>query len=107
MFRVYKQACKECLFSKNRIVSPKKASLLLREIRIKDTHFVCHKATMRGEEICCRKFYDTQDTTPLQLAKRFEAMGHRVIDWVDQPDPEEDPCATYDLKLDDSGAPSV
>ncbi len=105
MFRVYKQPCKECLFSKNRIVSPKRASLLLKEIRANDSHFVCHQASLRNEEICCRKFYDTQNTTPIQLAKRFEAMGHSVIDWVEQPDPEEDPCATYDLKLDETGAP--
>lgn len=106
MFRVYKQPCKECLFTKDRIVSSKRAGKLLKKIRKEDTHFVCHQASMRGEMVCCRKFFDTQDTTPIQLAKRFEAMGHSVIDWVEQPDPEEDPCVTYELDPKNFGEPN-
>ena len=57
MFDVYDQPCKNCLFSKDRIVSPKAAKEIIAECVEQQTHFICHKSSMEGGEICCHSFY--------------------------------------------------
>lgn len=58
MFKVTKERCSECLFSKEKIVSDRRRSQVLKECVRKDTHFICHKATLRGEEVCCAGFHE-------------------------------------------------
>lgn len=57
MIKVFKTPCKNCLFSKDRIVSPQRAKGILKDCTKKQTHFICHKASMNGEDICCSRFY--------------------------------------------------
>lgn len=56
--KVYDKPCQNCLFSKDRIVSGKAAKQIIKECIQNETHFICHKATMNGEDICCKTFYD-------------------------------------------------
>lgn len=58
MFKVMEERCDECLFGKNKIVSNARRSTILREIERKDSHFICHKATLAGESIACRGDWD-------------------------------------------------
>lgn len=66
-FQVAAERCGECLFGKGRIVSEERMRQLLAECKRTDTHFICHKHTLRhirGQateheaNVCCRAFYD-------------------------------------------------
>lgn len=56
--KVFKECCKNCLLSPDRIVSTKRAKGIIESCVDKDTHFICHKASMVGDDIMCRTFYD-------------------------------------------------
>ena len=71
MFKVKKQCCDQCLFSKYKIVSNKRRQEILNSCRSNDNHFICHKATIKKEDICCRAFYDTQDSQMIKIAQRL------------------------------------
>ena len=76
MLKVYKECCGNCLLSKDRIVSPKRAKDLLKEIREKQSYFVCHKASMKGEEIVCKTFFDKlgHQSQMIRIAERLKAI---------------------------------
>jgi hypothetical protein len=76
MLKVYKECCGNCLLSKDRIVSPKKAKQLLEEIKEKQSYFVCHKASMNNEEIVCKKFFDElgHQSQMIRIAERLNAV---------------------------------
>lgn len=85
-FKVYKKPCKNCLLSKNSIVSPERRSDILEQIKSKQSYFVCHNSTTSEESseqgICCRKFYDDLGHVSqlIRIAERCNA-----IEFVDQP----------------------
>ena len=59
MLKVFNQCCKNCLLSDDRIVSPSRAKELIQDCSENQTHFICHKATIKcDKEIVCKKFYD-------------------------------------------------
>ena len=86
-FKVYKRPCKNCLLTKNRIVSPERASEIIQTCVKEQTHFICHKGTTgEGEEgVCCKKFYDDLGHVS-QTARIAERLN--MIEMVDQPDTE-------------------
>ena len=65
------EKCNECLFTENRVVREGRMADIIKDCRKRDTFFVCHKATLKNKVACCRGFYDSQDTTPIQLADRL------------------------------------
>jgi hypothetical protein len=63
MLKVYNKPCKNCLLTKDRIVSVERAKEIIENCNNpKDnsypTHFTCHKASIQGEDICCSKFFE-------------------------------------------------
>lgn len=70
-FKVCEKPCDQCLFSKNRIVSGERMKQILNDCKRNDTHFVCHKATIAGKEVCCRGFYDTQTSNLIRISQRL------------------------------------
>ena len=48
--RVCARKCSECLYSKNRIVSADRAAEIMRKTARMDSHFICHKSQIRGDE---------------------------------------------------------
>jgi hypothetical protein len=76
MLKVYQECCQNCLLSKDRIVSPKRAKDLLKEIEEKQSYFVCHKASMNNEEIVCKKFFDElgHQSQMIRIAERLNAV---------------------------------
>ncbi|KIL42101.1 hypothetical protein SD70_02655 [Gordoniibacillus kamchatkensis] len=58
MFQVAEKRCNECLFSANKIVSDERKAEVLADCALNDAHFICHKATLKGKDVCCRGFYD-------------------------------------------------
>jgi hypothetical protein len=82
-FKVMKERCDECLFGDNKIVSNKRRTEIIREITRKDTHFVCHKATLAGKQIACRGDFDQLGCGQMgRIAGRLDA-----IEFVDEPSP--------------------
>ncbi len=81
MLEVMKDKCSECLFSENRIVRPGRMADIIKQCRKTDSHFICHKATIKGKETVCRGFYDTQTSQLIRIAGRLNA-----IKFVDEKD---------------------
>lgn len=79
MFKVQKNMCDQCLFSKDKIVSDSRKSQILKECISTDTHFNCHKEQLNGDEatVCCRGFYDQLPTQAIRIAERL-----RVVEFV-------------------------
>ena len=74
MFKVCDKPCDQCLFSKNRIVSASRMKQILSDCRKSDTHFICHKATIAGNDICCHGFYHTQTSNLIRIAQRLRMV---------------------------------
>jgi hypothetical protein len=51
MFQVMKKRCNECLYGANRVVRTNRASEIIRELNEKDDYFICHKATLAGNQL--------------------------------------------------------
>lgn len=81
--KVYKEPCKNCLFSQDAIVSPGRRKEILDGIKKSQSYFECHKSTEAGENIMCRTFYDQLGfySQIVRIAERLNA-----IDFVDMPD---------------------
>ena len=74
MFKVKKECCNQCLFSKDKIVSNKRRQEILKGCRESDNHFICHKASIEGKDVCCRSFFDTQTSNLMSIAGRLNAI---------------------------------
>lgn len=83
--KVFKEQCQNCLLSPDAIVSPARIRGILKECRQQQTHFICHKASMKGEETVCAEWYRTQG--PLsQMVRIAQRLG--VVEFVEQEDQE-------------------
>jgi len=75
--KVFKECCKNCLLSEDKIVSSKKSKEIIQDCAENQTHFICHKATMNGEEeIVCCKFFNTigYKSQMVRIAQRLNAL---------------------------------
>jgi hypothetical protein len=80
--QVCEKQCDQCLFSPNRIVSKARMAEILRGCRRNDTHFVCHKGSLTGnDELVCRGFFDTQSSQLIRIAGRMN-----MIEFVPPPE---------------------
>lgn len=82
MFEVQKERCNECLFSENKIVSDKRRKQILNECKRDDNHFTCHKATLKGLEVCCSGFHEAFPAVGNlhRIAQRLQAIRFVKID---------------------------
>jgi len=76
MLQVYELPCQNCLLSKDRIVSNKRAIEIIKGCKKDQTYFVCHKASMNGKEIVCHTFYKTLGfySQLIRIAERLNAI---------------------------------
>lgn len=88
--KVYKDCCKNCLLSKDAIVGPNRVKEIIRECIRKQSYFVCHKATMDGDQIVCKNYYDKLGHVS-QLIRIAERLN--MITFVEQSDSKK--LATY------------
>jgi predicted PolB exonuclease-like 3'-5' exonuclease len=87
--KVFKECCKNCLLSKDRIVDSKRVKEITKECLENQTHFICHKATMNDdEEVLCKSFFDKFGHYS-QMVRIAERLG--ALEFVDQPDAEKLP----------------
>lgn len=57
-FQVYNRPCNTCIFNKNSPVSDERFEELQDIWKTSDTTQICHKATLKGEQIGCKGHYD-------------------------------------------------
>ena len=67
MFKVKVERCKECLFSKDKIVSDSRRKEILSDCERNDSHFICHK----DKDVCCRGFFDSSSTNLIRAVGRL------------------------------------
>lgn len=83
-FNVMARRCDQCLFGPNKIVSDERKADVLEACEKHDLHFVCHKATMVGQDVCCRGFYEQMPgSTFMQISCR---LGW--VEYVEEKRPE-------------------
>jgi len=80
-FKVAKTSCKQCLFSKNKIVSDDRKQEVLDSID-DGSHFTCHLASRCGQDVCCRGFYDRNLNLKVRLAKLLEYSNPGFVEFV-------------------------
>jgi hypothetical protein len=90
-FTVCARRCDECLFTADRIVGGEAVAAIIQQCVTNDTYFSCHKFPAAEEDddappgrhtpvsVCCRGFFDTHYTRPIQMARR---MG--LVRFVDE-----------------------
>ena len=88
--RVYSECCKNCLLSPDSIVSPSRRKEILQKCATEQSHFICHKASMHDQDVCCKTFYDTMGYRS-QLIRIMQRLN--AIEFV--PQPEHDKLPTY------------
>jgi len=72
--QVKKKCCGKCSFGSNKIVSDaRKANILIGCAR-KDTHFICHEATIEKKEVVCAAFYNTRTSQMIRISQRLGAI---------------------------------
>lgn len=74
MLEVKKEPCSQCLFSKERIVSNARRKDILKECQRKDTHFNCHKETIKGNECVCSGFFTSCSSNMIRIAGRLNMI---------------------------------
>lgn len=59
-FKIQTKQCDQCLFSRRRIVTAARFKNIIRDCTQlgNEKHFVCHKASLKGDSVCCRGFWD-------------------------------------------------
>lgn len=83
--KVYKECCKNCLLSPDRIVSAARAKDIIEDCKNSQSHFICHKASMEGKDVTCKTFYDKFGHYS-QMVRIAERLG--VVNFVEQPNSE-------------------
>lgn len=79
-FRLMAERCDQCLMGSNKIVSDARRRQIIRETAQKDCSFICHKATIKGQEVACRGHYDT--TGGGKVARFAKWLGViELVDW--------------------------
>ncbi|AUR81211.1 hypothetical protein Ares1_0087 [Vibrio phage Ares1] len=71
MMQVSKRCCGQCLFTPKKIVSDARKKDILKTCEQDDTHFICHKATIKKQNVVCRGFFENQSTNALRVAERL------------------------------------
>ena len=87
LLKVYKTSCKNCLLSKDRIVSPKRAKQIIKESTEDDSYFICHKSSMNGGEVCCNRYYHEigDKSGKIEILNQLnEVANGQIIEFVEQ-----------------------
>ena len=84
--KVYKESCKNCLLSKDRIVSGARAKQIIKDCTKDQSYFICHKASIDNKDICCKSFFDKLGHTSqlVRIATRLNAVV-----FIEQPPTEQ------------------
>lgn len=84
MLKVYDKQCDQCLFTNNRVVSARRYQQIVKDCIQKQSFFVCHKASINEETICCKGYFDKLGSYSqlIRIAERLNA-----VQFIEQPAP--------------------
>ena len=84
-FKVAQEKCNQCLLTQNKIVDDARRKQIIRDCLRKDRYFICHKATLAGQEVCCRGFFDAyrNDITLSRAAQIFNAVEYVDVEHLE------------------------
>lgn len=85
--KVCSKPCDQCLFSKNKIVNDERKAEILEGCEKDETHFICHKGTIAGQNVVCNGFFRNKTTPYLELMKaagRIELVDPHNLQQVDE-----------------------
>lgn len=71
IMKVMDKVCNQCLFSKARVVDEARKEEILEKCTRTHRAFQCHKASIMGQNVICRAFFDGNHSLVVRLAKRF------------------------------------
>lgn len=63
--------CDQCLLTENRIVSEDRKNEILEDCEQSGKYFLCHKATLRDENIICAGFFDLKINSACNVAENY------------------------------------
>lgn len=69
-FEVMARECDQCLVTKDRIVSGKRAAQIIGNCRRENKHFICHKST-EGRDIACAGVHEMMIGQMSRIAERL------------------------------------
>lgn len=80
MFKIMKEKCDQCLFSKNKIVSNQRKKQLINECKEKQTHFNCHKT----DNVVCAGFNESMGeySQSIRMAGRLGVIEYVEVENV-------------------------
>lgn len=74
-FKVMAERCDGCLYGPDKIVSNERRSQIILDVTRKDCHFVCHKASIKKQDVACRGDWDQRGCGQLgRIAGRLGAV---------------------------------
>lgn len=78
MFKVMSKQCNQCLYDPaNRIVPARSAAQIMSDCTRKDNNFICHKASILGEDVYCAGDIQKRGHGQLgRIAGRIGAIEH-------------------------------
>ena len=76
MLKVKKKCCGKCLFSSNKIVDEQRKEQVLHHCAQDDAYFVCHEGTIKGEDICCKAFFEQHTSQMIRIAQRLNMVEY-------------------------------
>lgn len=86
--RVMSERCAECLFTKGRIVSPKRMAEVVAQCRENGSHFICHKATMEdNQNVWCHGWWELEYDEIAALLQE-----HGLVEFVTEQDVKDAPA---------------
>ncbi len=81
MMKVMKERCDQCLYGPNKIVCNARRAEILRDVKRRDSFFICHKGSMVDEDICCAG--DWEKNGGGQLGRIMGRLG--AVEFVEDP----------------------
>lgn len=70
-FKVAAKRCDQCLYSTAKVVSDERRASILSDCSKEGTYFICHKASLRGDAVVCRGFFDEGSNLACRAAVAF------------------------------------
>jgi hypothetical protein len=68
------KVCDRCLLGSDPLVSDERVDEILTELATTGRAFICHKASMNGDYVVCRSFYEQGRSLSVRLARALDRV---------------------------------
>jgi hypothetical protein len=84
-FYTFDKPCTNCLYGKRPLVSDERRKEILRSVKRKGGHFICHKATMQDKDVACAAWVAAGNTSQMfQVSSRLGLL--QEVEQEESPD---------------------